>query len=332
MSTTELATVGSSNGLNGHGLTMYDQIKDPLEFITKMGTALAQSGVAGCKSASQGQVMAWACLSLKKNPFEIAEESHMIDGKLSAKADWALAEFQSKGGKSKWIKDGTDGKEAILELVGPDAIRIESKFTMDMARNASLVKKDSVWEKWPAEMLRSRCITGGIRMQWPGILKGRYSPEELTDVEQSTATTPAKRAAKSTTTMTADPVIDVTSEPAKSSVVETTATQAIESAAKAPQETEQPPFDVGDSTGDSDESTIDAEVDTSFDPVSLEIQMIIDKLGSNVAQICKTFNSKLGTTAAKIDDFSEEHRTAILEKLRAALAKFEQQKIELLPN
>lgn len=330
MSTTELATVGSSNG---HITTMFDQIKDPLEFIKTMGTALAQSQVAGVKNAGQGQIMVWACLSKKKDPFEIAQRYHLIEGKLAIKAEQMLADFRTKfGGKSEWIKTGTDGVEAEIKLTGQDGQVIQYAFNVSTARSAGYVKDGSQWKKRPDQMLRSRCITDAIRMGWPEISGGNYSEEEIYDVNEdfksaSTATS-AKRTTKSAATTTTDPVIDVTAEPAKSSAV-------AETVAAGPTSTvqvEQPPFDVDNNAGDSDESTIEADVDTSFDPVSLEIQMIIDKLGSSVAQICKTFNGKLGTTASRIDDFTEEHRTAILEKLRAALAKFEQQKIELLPN
>lgn len=335
MTSTELAVAGQTNALST-AATLYDQIKDPLEFIKTMGTALAQSKVAGCKTTGDGQVMAWACLSLRKNPFEIADESHFIDGKLTCKADSALMKFQDAGGKSKWIKDGTDGSEAILELVGPDGVRIESKFTIEMAKRAQLVRKDSNWEKWPAEMLRSRCITSGIRMQWPGILKGRYSTDEIIDaefVDKTPAKTRAKitpapeTASKSPTNGDSQEVVDAVVEPVKQD--QDAQINQIENSA--PVETsvsERAPFDAGDAAESSEVGDSNGDSSTSFDPVVLEIELITGQLGQTNENIVMAFNKRLGASATSIDDFTDEQRGSILEALRSALKKFEQQKLE----
>jgi hypothetical protein len=326
---TELAVLGEHNG----NLSLYDQIGNPLEFIKTMGTALAQSKIAGCKSAADGQVIAWACLSKRKDPFEIAQRYHLIEGKLAIKAEQMLADFRTKfGGKSRWIKTGVDGIEAEIELTGPDGQVIQYAFNIATAKAAKYVKDGSQWQKRPDQMLRSRCITDAMRMGWPEISGGNYSEDEIYDVVEATATvvrskpkSNTEQTTKATTSAATETIVDVTAEP--SSKVATTEDVSTSSATS----TEEPPFETGDVAEVEIESQFDTS-DASFNTEIIEIQLIIDKLGSNVGQVCTTFNKKLGTTAATIEDFTAEQQAEILERLRTALAKFEQQQMEKLPN
>ncbi len=51
-------------------------------------------------------------------------------------------------------------------------------FTLEDAKRADLLGKTS-WQKYPAAMLRARCISAVARMAFPDSIGGMYTPEEL---------------------------------------------------------------------------------------------------------------------------------------------------------
>lgn len=162
-------------------ITMYDRVDDPLKFIDQIGTVLAQSGACGCKNPAEGKLVALACLCERKSPFDIARRYHLMDGKLSVKADVMLADLRAAGGSFKWIKDGKDGESAAVELTYKGQT-YTSTYSMQDAQRAKLVKANGGWEKNPANMLRARAISDGIRMIAPEIAAGVYTPEETEDI------------------------------------------------------------------------------------------------------------------------------------------------------
>jgi hypothetical protein len=58
------------------------------------------------------------------------------------------------------------------------------RITWDMARaqRAGLKGKD-MYARFPRQMLRSRCVSEGVRTVWPGATSGMYVPEEITTIE-----------------------------------------------------------------------------------------------------------------------------------------------------
>lgn len=161
-------------------ITIYEKVQNPLEFAKEMGKAFSQSGMFGCKNEQQGVVLAMACAVERKNPIELARTYHIIDGKLSMRADAMLAEFRARGGKHRWLRTGDDHQAAEIELEF-DGLKSSVTFSMEDAHRAELVKPKSGWEKYPGEMLRARVVSKAIRMIAPEIIAGCYAPEELGD-------------------------------------------------------------------------------------------------------------------------------------------------------
>lgn len=198
--TTELATATSSktNGSssNGMALALYNRVGDPMTAIAQLGNAFHASGMFGCTNESQGRVLALACFVKARDPFELMQEYHLIDGRLSMRADAMLAKFRERGGKCNWTNIGDDGKEASarFEFEGQ---KMPLSFTIEEARQAGLIKEDkkgSNWVRWPGPMLRARLISKAIRILAPEIVAGCYTPEEISgevvDVEfEATPTT-----------------------------------------------------------------------------------------------------------------------------------------------
>ncbi len=326
METTELSTVSQSTSLS-----LYSQIQDPLDFITKMGKALAMSGVAGCTTEASGQVVAWACLSKQKDPFELAQRYHFMDGKLTMKAETMLADFRTKfGGKHRWVRDGKDGIAATLELTGADGNVVTYTFTIEEAKVAGYVKDKSNWSKRPDQMLRSRCITDAIRMGWPEISGGNYSEDEISDIAETPATgksSTSRRESKANATATvttsqASPTVAATKEPAKAAevIADAEIVQTVPSTVP-----EAVPFEL---TPDPSKP----EPQSASQAMILELSLLVDKCGWTVDQVCGIYNKRWSTTAVKFEDFSEEQQKTILEKIRQVYEAEEAKKAAAQPN
>jgi hypothetical protein len=83
----------------------------------------------------------------------------------------------ARGAEFRWISDGSDGT-AQLYLKRPGQEPFISVFTMEMAKKAQLDTKPT-WKKYPAAMLRARCVSAASRAYFADALSGCYVPGEL---------------------------------------------------------------------------------------------------------------------------------------------------------
>lgn len=170
-------------------VTVFDKINDPLAFVEQFGRALAHAGVGGVKNEAEGKCLAFACLCEKKNPFEITRVYHMMDGKLTKKAEVMLIDFNEAGGEHTWIATGDDGIKAVLELKW-NSKRLVSDFSIDDAKTDGLVdRRGSRYAKGgkaTGEMLRARCISRGLKMLAPKFTSGILTTEEAEDLRVET--------------------------------------------------------------------------------------------------------------------------------------------------
>jgi hypothetical protein len=335
MTTSEIIAVHPDGDNRQRTMMVMDRM-DPQTFISLMGKSFAQSGAGGCKTTADGEVMALACLCQGKTIFEIARRYHLMDGKLSLKSETMLADFRRLGGTHKWLKDGTDGVTAELHLIGPDKVEVQCSFTIQRAITAGYVKPASNWAKRPDQMLRARCISDGIRMQWPEIAQD-YTQEEVEDGFSGSvpAKIESKPAPKSSVAkpVTAKPALPV-SEPAAGlavtkdeEIIEVTAVPVIvaTAAATAPAETtvEKPPFEVAEEKtltvdvtvpGESDESGL--KYDGQFDTNVMDCQILIAKMGWKESDILARFNGKFQTNHSDWSGFDTAQIELILTNIR----------------
>ncbi len=162
-------------------ITVYDRVDNPVVLMESLGKSMYESGMFGCSNEAQGRVLALACIAENKNPIELARVYHIIDKRLSMRADAMLAEFRKLGGKVIWTATGDDGVAAKAKFTF-EGVETEIGFTIDDAKRAKLIRAGGNWEKDPGAMLRARTTSKAIRMLCPEIVAGYYTPEEIEDM------------------------------------------------------------------------------------------------------------------------------------------------------
>jgi hypothetical protein len=112
------------------------------------------------------------------HPMQALMQYDVIGGKPAPKATTILARFQDAGGTIEWIE--TNDKKAIAKFTHPRGGTITIEWTIERAKQAGLLKNET-WTKFPAQMLRARCIPEGIRAIYPAVLSGMYTTDEVAD-------------------------------------------------------------------------------------------------------------------------------------------------------
>ena len=166
---------------------VYNRMSDPLAAVERLGEIIASSGMFGCTKVEQGQVLALQCISEKKPPLELAKTYHMIEGKLSMRADAMLAKFQMSGGTVKWTRRDDKIVEATFTLRNnslPFSAKIEDFVANGVAVSRDGKMKDN-WKKFPRQMLTARVISEAVRLLAPEVVFGVYTPEEIQDSNNS---------------------------------------------------------------------------------------------------------------------------------------------------
>ena len=150
----------------------------PVDQVERMALAVAKSRLFGIQTPDQAFALMMICQAEGLHPAIAARDYHIIQGRPSLKADAMLARFQAAGGKVEW------GEYTDTRVVGtfshPKGGAVTIEWTIEMGRKAGLTKNPT-WNQYPRQMLRSRCISEGIRTVFPGVVVGTYSEEEAED-------------------------------------------------------------------------------------------------------------------------------------------------------
>ena len=162
---------------------IYNKINDPIQAIEKMGEMIWASGMFGCVKPEQGMVLAMQCLAEGKAPLELAKTYHIIEGKLTMRADAMLGRYLTTGGKVKWLVRSDTEVRAVWSKDGND---VEISSTLEEFKNNGIAMsakgglKDN-WRKFPKQMLTARNVSEAVRLLAPQIISGIYTPEEVSD-------------------------------------------------------------------------------------------------------------------------------------------------------
>jgi hypothetical protein len=151
--------------------------------VERMAVAVAKSNLFGVKTSDQAMALMLIAQAEGMHPAIAARDYHVINGRPTLKADAMLARFQAAGGKVEW-GDYTD-QRVIGTFSHPKGGSVTIEWTVEMGRKAGLLGNQT-WTKYPRQMLRSRCISEGIRTVFPGVVVGTYSEEEGQDMAPQT--------------------------------------------------------------------------------------------------------------------------------------------------
>jgi len=162
--------------------------------IEAIGVLFERSGMFGCTQQGQGIILSLACVMEGKTPIELLETYHIINGKLSKRADAMLVDFIKLGGI--YSIDVRNENEARAMFKFKSAM-FESSFTWEQAKKEPFVyEKDGKTPKynWATPRARmqtlwARVVSDGVRTVCPLANRGTIPPEEAQDLPEETETT-----------------------------------------------------------------------------------------------------------------------------------------------
>lgn len=174
-------------------LALFSNVSDPVGAAMQLGEAFAASGMFGCTKPAQGAILALQCLTSGLTPFEVTQTYHLLDGKLSMKADAMLGRFVAAGGKVIW---GTRTSERVKARWIYRDNDLEMEVTMQelIASGVALSKGDQLkdnYRRHPRQMLTARLISEAVRLLAPDVVSGVYTPEEVSDFTPAPVERPA---------------------------------------------------------------------------------------------------------------------------------------------
>jgi len=155
---------------------------EPSNFSEAMGTAeqLFKSGLLG-KGISKPEaavVVILAGRELGLTMMQSLRSIHLIEGKVSLSADLMVA-LVKRSPLCKYFRlVESTAKIATYETERVGEGVTQMSFTILEAQTAKLLGKDN-WTKYPAAMLRARCISILCRAIYSDVTMGIYDPDEL---------------------------------------------------------------------------------------------------------------------------------------------------------
>lgn len=150
----------------------------------RMAHSLVKSGLFGLQTPDQALALMAIAEAEGKHPAIIARDFNIISGRPAKKAEAMMRDFCAAGGTVKWhALDDTIADATFAHPQGGTA-----RITWDMARaqQAGLTSRGDMYRKYPRAMLRSRCVSEGVRTVAPFATSGVYTPEEVRDMVDET--------------------------------------------------------------------------------------------------------------------------------------------------
>lgn len=158
--------------------------------LKQMAVPMAKSNLFGFKTPEEALSLMLIAQAEGLHPAMAARDYHVIQGKPALKADAMLARFQKAGGSVKWLQ--YDDEAVIGEFSHAQGGTVSIEWTIAMANTAGLTKNPT-WQKYKRAMLRSRCISEGIRTVFPGVISGFYTEEEVSSFADNSKFNQAKK-------------------------------------------------------------------------------------------------------------------------------------------
>lgn len=140
--------------------------------------AIVKSGLWGDANPNTVLMLCYLAEAEGNHPAVVYRDYHIMSGKPSKKAEAILRDFIEGGGKIEW--HALDDACADATFSHPSG---SARIKWDMARAQKAgVGRNPMWKKYPRQMLRSRCISEGVRTVYPGATSGLYEENEVADI------------------------------------------------------------------------------------------------------------------------------------------------------
>ncbi len=148
----------------------------PLDQMQTMAAACAKSGLFGAKTPEQALTIMLLAQAEGRHPMSAAKDYDIINGKPAKKAEAMLRDFLATQGSVEWHT--LDDTKADATFAHPQGGRVRIVWDMERVKKAE-IKNEAMYKKFPRAMLRSRCVSEGVRTVCPGATSGLYEPGEV---------------------------------------------------------------------------------------------------------------------------------------------------------
>lgn len=147
--------------------------------LRQLAVDFAKSGYfQDAKEAVQAVVKIQAGLELGFGPVYSMTKIYIVKGKVAVSAE-AMGAMVKRSGRYDYRVVKLSDTECELQFTDGGKPVYNSRFTMDDAKRAELLKADSGWLKYPRAMLMSKALSQGARIVCPHIISGAYTPEDF---------------------------------------------------------------------------------------------------------------------------------------------------------
>ena len=156
----------------------------PYQVQERMAHSLVKSGLFGLQGVDQALALMAIAEAEGKHPAIIARDFNIISGRPAKKAEAMMRDFCAAGGTVKW--HALDDTIADATFAHPQGGTVRITWDMARAQQAGLTSRGDMYRKYPRAMLRSRCVSEGVRTVAPFATSGVYTPEEVRDMVDET--------------------------------------------------------------------------------------------------------------------------------------------------
>jgi hypothetical protein len=157
----------------------------PYDQQERMAASLVKSRMFGIENVDQAMALMSIAVAEGRHPAIIARDFHIIQGRPAKKAEAMMRDMMAAGGSIQW--HALDDTIADATFSHPQGGSVRITWDMDRAKKAGLLSKSGgMYDKYPRAMLRSRCVSEGIRTVAPLATSGVYTPEEVRDMVNET--------------------------------------------------------------------------------------------------------------------------------------------------
>jgi hypothetical protein len=149
--------------------------------MERLAEAIAKSRLFGMATPEQALVLMAIAQAEGRHPALAPRDYDIIQNKPVKKSEAMLRDFQSAGGSVEWHQlDDTMADATFFHPTVPKGARIS--WDMARAQRAELTRNPT-WKKFSRAMLRSRCVSEGVKTVFPAATGGMYVPEEQAEIE-----------------------------------------------------------------------------------------------------------------------------------------------------